>query len=97
MFRVERLVGDSQCTLVAEVENIEDAMSLADENAYDKEPEDAEKESDDFSWENYEGLGQVKDDKNDCILYWCNGEGKTGTDLTEDNEYYKDVMRHINE
>lgn len=96
MFKVERIVGDSSCKLVAEVENIEEAMSLADENAYDEEPEEAEKESEDFSWENYEGLGQVKDDNHDCILYWCNGDGKTGTDLTEEDEYYNEVMKHIN-
>lgn len=97
MFKVERIVGDSSCKLIAEVEDIEEAMSLADENAYDEEPEEAEKESEDFSWENYEGLGQVKDDNYDCILYWCNGDGKTGTDLTEEDEYYNEVMKHINE
>ena len=34
MFKVERIVGDSSCKLIAEVEDIEEAMSLADENAY---------------------------------------------------------------
>lgn len=95
MFKVERLVGDSQCSLIGEVDDIEAAMALADANAYDEEPDESEKDAEDFSYEDYEGLGQVKDDDHDCILYWCNGEGKTGTDLKENDELYDVVMRHI--
>lgn len=96
MFKVERLVGDSFCELIAEVDNIEDAMSLADQNAYDAEPDDdVDTESEDFSWEDYEGMGRVTDDDNDCILYWCNGDGKTGTDLTEEDPLYATVIKHM--
>lgn len=95
MFTVKRLVGDSHCDVIAKVEDIEKAMQLADENAYDEEPDEIEQESEDFSWENYEGLGEVVDDEHDCILYWCNGDGKTGTDLSEEDEYYNAVMKHI--
>lgn len=31
----------------------------------------------------------------DCIIYWVNGEGKTGTDLPEDDERYAAVMKHM--
>ena len=98
MFKVERLVGDSHCELVAEVVDIGEAMSLADQNAYDAEPEDdVDTDNEDFSWEDYEGMGRVTDDDNDCILYWCNGDGKTGTDLTEEDQLYDMVIKHINE
>lgn len=40
MFIVKRLVGDSHCDVVAKVEDIEEAMQLADENAYDEEPDE---------------------------------------------------------
>ena len=96
MFTVKRIVGDSQCDIIAKTNDIEEAMQLADANAYDEEPDTDEKDSDDFSWENYEGLGEVVDDNHDCILYWCNGDGKTGTDLSEEDEYYSMVMKHIN-
>lgn len=96
MFKVERLVGDSFCELIAEVDNIEDAMSLADQNAYDAEPDDdVDTEDEEFSWEDYEGMGRVTDDNNDCVLYWCNGDGKTGTDLPEDDELYPIIMKHM--
>ena len=96
MFKVERLIGDSLCEIVAEVENIEDAMQLADENAYNAEPsKDIDIENEDFSWEDYDGMGRVTDENNNCIIYWCNGDGKTGTDLTKDNPLYEAVMKHI--
>jgi hypothetical protein len=96
MFKVERLVGDSHCELIAEVADIEEAMSLADQNAYDAEPDvDIDTNDEDFSWEDYEGMGRVTDDDNDCILYWCNGDGKTGTYLTADDPLYKTVMKHM--
>ena len=95
MYHIKRIVGDSVSTQIADEIDLEMAMCIADENCQDEMPTAEEQEEEDFSWEDYEGIATVTDDDNDCIIYWVNGEGKTGTDLPESDARYTIVIKHM--
>lgn len=97
MFIVERLIGDALCKIISKETDLETAMCLADVNADDEEP-DCDTTSEDFSWEPYEGMARVISDDNECdgIIYWIDGDGKTGTHLSENDKYYDTVVKHMN-
>lgn len=91
MFKVVRIVGDSKSNVVFETEDLVEALDCATLSCSDEMPNEIDEDNEDFDSKDYEGYAKVIDDDNDRILYWVNGEGKCGSDLSEDDLDEEDV------
>ena len=97
-FVITRIVGDGRGEVIDTVDNLQEALNIADENAYDEEPDESvDVDSDEFSWADYEVCCKITHEDVDCVIYWIDGGGDCDTDLSEGiDPYYDEVMEHIN-